>query len=146
VGPTTRGKGPTLMVLADGQGPPLGVCVEAASPSEVKRLARTLDRVQVPRRRGARRRPQTPERRMADRGDGSNPARALVVTRAIGPIIPQRRHNRKAPPQDGRQLRRDQRRWMIERTPAWRQPCRRLVARDARQVKNFEARVPLACA
>ena len=146
MGKTTRGKGTKLMVLADGQGTPLGVCVEAASPSEVKLLERTLDSVKVTRRRGARRRPHQPERLMADRGDDSNPARALVVTREIEPIIPKRRNNRKATPQDGRKLRRSKRRWISERTNSWRQNFRRLVARYERKVKNCEALVHLACA
>src|SRR5687768_16497965 len=84
------------MVLADGKGTPLGVCVEAATPSEVKLLERTLDSVKVKRRRGHRRRPHQPERLIADRGYDSNPARALPVARDIEPIIPKRRNNRKA--------------------------------------------------
>jgi hypothetical protein len=63
------------MVLADGTGTPLGICVEKASPSAVKLLERTLDRVKVKRRRGARHRPHKPERLTADRGYNSNGAR-----------------------------------------------------------------------
>ena len=47
MGKTKRGKGTKLMVLADGTGTPLGICVEKASPSEVKLLERTLDAVKV---------------------------------------------------------------------------------------------------
>ena len=36
VGKTKRGKGTKWMVLVDGQGLPLGVRLESASPSEVK--------------------------------------------------------------------------------------------------------------
>jgi hypothetical protein len=117
VGKTTRGKGTKLMVLADGQGTPLGVCVEKASLSEVTLLERTRDSVQVKRRRGVHRRPYKPERLMADHGDDSNGARALLVRREIAPIIPKRRHNTGATHQDGRKLRRDTRRWISERTP-----------------------------
>jgi hypothetical protein len=35
---TKRGKGTKLMVFADGKGLTLGVCVEAASPAEIKLL------------------------------------------------------------------------------------------------------------
>jgi transposase len=146
VGKTKRGKGTKLMVLADGQGTPLGILVEAATPSEVRLLERTLDSVKVKRRRGARRRPHQPERLIADRGYDSNPARALLVSRDIEPIIPKRRNNRKATHQDGRRLRRYKRRWIIERTNSWLQNFRRLVARYERKVKNFEALVHLACA
>lgn len=146
MGKTKRGKGTKLMVLADGQGTPLGICVEAATPSEVKLLERTLDSVKVKRRRGERRRPHKPERLIADRGYDSNPARALLVSREIEPIIPKRRNNKKATHQDGRKLRRYRRRWIIERTNSWLQNFRRLVARYERKVKNFEALVHLACA
>jgi transposase len=146
VGKTKRGKGTKLMVLADGKGTPLGICVEAATPAEVKLLERTLDSVKVKRRRGARRRPHKPERLVADRGYDSNPARALLVSREIEPIIPKRRNNKKATHQDGRKLRRYKRRWIIERTNSWLQNFRRLVARYERKVKNFEALVHLACA
>ena len=146
MGKTKRGKGTKLMVLADGKGTPLGILVEAASPSEVKLLERTLDSVKVKRRRGHRRRPRQPERLIADRGYDSNPARALLVSRDIEPIIPRRRNNRKATHQDGRKLRRYRRRWIIERTNSWLQNFRRLVARYERKVKNFEALVHLACA
>ena len=146
MGKTKRGKGTKLMVLADGQGTPLGICVEAATPSEVKLLERTLDSVKVKRRRGERRRPHKPERLIADRGYDSNQARALLVSREIEPIIPKRRNNKKATHQDGRKLRRYRRRWIIERTNSWLQNFRRLVARYERKVKNFEALVHLACA
>jgi transposase len=146
VGKTKRGKGSKLMVLADGKGTPLGICVEAASPAEVKLLERTPDSVKVKRRRGERRRPHKPERLIADRGYDSNPARALLVKREIEPIIPKRRNNKKATHQDGRKLRRYKRRWIIERTNSWLQNFRRLVARYERKVKNFEALVHLACA
>ena len=62
MGKTKRGKGTKLMALADGQGTPLGVCVEAATPPEVKLLERTLDSVKVKRRRGERRRVGMPKR------------------------------------------------------------------------------------
>ena len=146
MGKTKRGKGTKLMVLADGQGTPLGVCVEKASPAEVKLLERTLDAVRLKRRRGKRRRPHKPERLIADRGYDSNPARALLVKREIEPIIPARRNNRVATHQDGRKLRRYKRRWIIERTNSWLQNFRRLVARYERKAKNFEAMVHLACA
>lgn len=146
MGKTKRGKGTKLMVLADGKGTPLGVCVEAASPAEVKLLERTLDSVKMKRRRGKNRRPHRPERLIADRGYDSNPARALLVKREIEPSIPKRRNNKKATHQDGRKLRRYKRRWIIERTNSWLQNFRRLVARYERRVKNFEALVHLACA
>ena len=66
VGKTKRGKGTKWMVLVDGQGLPLGVRLESASPSEVTLAEATLDEVRVPRRKGRPR--QKPERVIADRG------------------------------------------------------------------------------
>lgn len=145
MGKTKRGKGTKLMVLADGKGTPLGICVEKASSSEVKLLERTLDSVKMKRRRGHRRRPHKPERLIADRGYDSNQARALLVAREIEPIIPARSNNTVATHQDGRKLRRYKRRWVIERTNSWLQNFRRLVVRYERKVKNFEAMVHMAC-
>ena len=115
MGKTKRGKGTKLMALADGAGLALGVRVEAATPSEVGLLERTLDSVKVRRRRGKNRRPHQPERLITNRGYDSDPTRALLVSRDIEPIIPKRRNNRKATHQDGRRLRRYRRRSFIER-------------------------------
>jgi transposase len=134
------------MVLADGAGTPLGVCVEKATPSAVKLWEPTLESLRLTRRRGARRRPTTPQRLIADRGYDSNAVRALLVKRAIDPILPKRRNNWVATPQDGRKLRRYKRRWIIERTNSWLQNFRRLVVRYEHSVKNFEALVHMACA
>jgi transposase len=127
------------MVLADGQGTPLGVCVEKASPAEVTLLERTLDNVRVTRHRGHR--PHQPQRLIADRGYDSTRVRALLVKRDI----PKRRHHTVATHQDGRKLRRYRRRWIIERTNSWLQNFRRLVVRYERAARNFEALVPMAC-
>jgi transposase len=145
VGKTKRGKGTKLMVLADGQGTPLGVCVEQASPAEVKLLEKTLDNSRVKRRRGHHRRPHQPQRLIADRGYESNRVRALLVKRDIEPIIPKRRNQTIATHQDGRKLRHYRRRWIIERTNSWLQNFRRLVVRYERAVRNFEALVHMAC-
>jgi len=137
VGPTKRGKGTKLMVLADGKGTPLGVHVEAASPAEVTLLAPTVEN--VPEDAGQ------PERLIADLGYDSNPVRAWLADRGIEPIIPARRNNTVATHQDGRKLRRYKRRWLIERSIAWLQNFRRLVVRYEYLAINFIALVHLAC-
>ena len=73
-------------------------------------------------------------------------ALALLVKRAIEPIIPRRTNNRVATHQDGRKLRRYRHRGIIERTNSWLQNFRRLVVRYERSVQNFEALVHMACA
>jgi transposase len=88
---------------------------------------------------GKNRRPQKPERLIADRYHDSNAARALSVSREIEPIIPARSNNRVATHQDGRKLRRYRCRWIIKRTNSWLQSFRCLVACYERKVKSFEA-------
>ena len=138
VGPTKRGKGTKLMVLADGAGTPLGVHVDAASPAEVSLLPATGEK--LPAACGQ------PERLIGDRGYDSNAARAWLAARGIEPIIPARSNNTVATHQDGRKLRRYRRRWLIERSLAWLQNFRRLVVRYEYLAGNFIALVHLACA
>ena len=52
VGKTKRGKGTKWMVLSDGEGVPLGVRLESASPAEVTLAEDTLAEVRVPRPKG----------------------------------------------------------------------------------------------
>ncbi|MBZ5617005.1 MAG: transposase, partial [Acidobacteriia bacterium] len=73
VGKTKRGKGTKWMVLVDGEGLPLGVRLESASPSEVTLAEATLAEVRVPQPKGRPR--QKPERVIADRGYDSDPLR-----------------------------------------------------------------------
>jgi transposase len=131
------------MVLADGAGTPLGIHLEAASPSEVKLVEATLDSIKV--RTGKRKRGK-PKRLIGDRGYDSNTVRSLLVKRGIEPIIPARRNNTVATHQDGRKLRRYKRRWIIERSNSWLQTYRRLVVRYERSEKVFAALVHMACA
>ena len=134
------------MVLVDGAGTPLGAYLDAASPSEVKLLEATLDTVAV-RRPGQPGRPRKrPDRLIADRGYDSNALRAAVVRRGIEPIIPARENNRVATHQDGRTLRRYQRRWIVERTFSWLGYFRRLVVRDERFLETYAGFFHLACA
>jgi hypothetical protein len=64
VGKTKRGKGTNWMLLVDGEGFPLGVLLESASPVEVTLAEATLAEVGVPRRPKGRPR-QKPERVIA---------------------------------------------------------------------------------
>ena len=146
VGKTKRGKGTKLMVLVDGRGTPLGLHVDSASPAEVKLLVPTLETVRVGSAHQPGRPRKTPERLIADRGYDSNPARETLVNRGIEPVIPARSNNTIATHQDGRALRRYQRRWIIERTNAWLQNYRRLVVRYERSAEIYTALVHMACA
>ena len=124
------------MVLVDGQGTPLGLHLDSASPAEVKLLETTLNTVQE----------GTPERLIGDRGYDSNPARAMLARRGIDPIIPKRRNNTRATHQDGRKLSRYRHRWIIERTNAWLQTFRKIFVRYERLVEVYQALIHMACA
>jgi transposase len=88
VGKTKRGKGTKWMVLVDGQGLPLGVRLESASPAEVTLAEATLQEVRVPRPKCCPR--QKPRRVIADAGYDSDPLRERWKRRGIELIAPYR--------------------------------------------------------
>ena len=81
------------MVVADGQGVPLGNLLESASPAEVNLIERTLTRVSVP-RRGRGRPKQKPERLICDKAADADALRKRLRARGLELICPHRR-NRK---------------------------------------------------
>jgi len=144
VGKTKRGKGTKAVVLADGEGIPLGVCITSATPNEVTLAEPTLARVRVP--RCGRGRPRMrPQRIIADRGYDSDPLRRRLRRRGIELIVPYRWNKRSKPYEDGRKLRRYRRRWKIERTFAWLGNLRRLQVRQDRILSVFMGFFHLAC-
>ena len=133
------------MVLVDGQGTPLGVHLDSASPAEVKLAEVTLETVRVGRLGPGR--PRTrPERLIADKAYDSDPLRERLAERGIELIVPHRNNRKKPPTQDGRPLRRYARRWIVERTNAWLQNFRRLVVRYERSAAIFLGFIHMACA
>jgi transposase len=143
VGKTKRGKGTKWMVLVDGQGLPLGVRLESASPAEVKLAEATLAEVRVPQRRGRPR--QKPERVIADRAYDSDPLRERLKQRGIELIAPYRKNSRERRYEDGRKLRRYKRRWIVERTNSWLGQFRRLLVRHEHLLSTYYAFFYLAC-
>ena len=131
------------MVLADGEGVPLGVRVESASPSEVTLAEATLAEVRVPRPKGRPR--QKPKRVIADRGYDSDPRRERLKKRGIELIAPYRKNNQERRHEDGRKLRRYKRRWIVERTNAWFGQFRRLLVRHEHLLSTYYAFFYLAC-
>jgi transposase len=138
-------RGPSGWFWSMARGPPLGAYLDAASPAEVTRLEQTLDTVAVGRPGKPGRPRKRPDRLIADRGYDSNPLRARLARRGIEPIIPARRHHRRATHQDGRKLRRYRRRWIVERTFAWLGHFRRLVVRYERLITTYAGFFHLAC-
>jgi transposase len=126
------------MVLVDGQGTPLGLYVDSASPSEMKLALPTIKTIKVA---GGK-----PEQLIADRGYDSNKVRADLAKEGIEPIIPARSNNTKATHQDGRKLRKYRKRWIIERTNAWIQNYRRVAVRYERSADIYTGLVHMACA
>jgi transposase len=143
VGKTKRGKGTKWMVLGDGEGVPLGVRLESASPAEVTLADATLNEVRVPRPKGRPR--QKPKRVIADRGYDSDPLRERWKRRGIELIAPYRKNNKERKYEDGRKLRRYKRRWIIERTNAWLGQFRRLLVRHEHLLSTYRAFFYLAC-
>jgi transposase len=136
VGPTKRGKGAKLMVLADGKGLPLAVTIASASPAEVCLIEPLLDAAVT----GA-----IPQRLIYDRAADSDPLRERLAERNIELICPHRRRRVRPATQDGRPLRRYRRRWIIERTISWLQSFRRLVTRYEYYSCLFHSFAKLAC-
>jgi transposase len=132
------------MVVVDGQGVPLGAHLDSASPSEMKLLEPTIEKIAVP-RNGRGRPRKNPVRIVADRGYDSDPLRERLAKRGIELICPYRKNNKAKKYQDSRKLRRYKRRWTVERTFAWLQNFRRLVVRWEREITVYQAFFHVAC-
>jgi transposase len=123
------------MVVASGEGVPLGVHLNSAAPAEVKLIHAALENINVNARK--------PVRLIADKGYDSDPLRKELRAKGIELIAPNRRNHRKT--QDGRPLRRYKRRWKIERTFAWLGNFRRLLVRHERRLEIYKAFFHIAC-
>jgi transposase len=87
---------------------------------------------------------QRPVRLIGDNAYESDRLDAALARQGVELIAPHRR-TRTHRTQDGRPLRRYQRRWKIERLFAWFQNFRRLVVRYERFTENFLGMLHLAC-
>jgi len=126
------------MAICDGHGLPLAVHLASASPGEVTLVEATLeDRFLA----------DFPTRLIGDKAYDSDPLDQVMLTKWGIDLIARHRDNRRRPPtQDGRPLRRQKRRWKIERLFAWFHNSRRLVVRWERLAENYVAFLHLACA
>jgi transposase len=142
---TRRGKGTKLMLVADGNGVPVGIYVDSAQQAEVKLARITLQTVHVRTPQG---RPRSrPAPLTADKGYDSRGFRRYLRERGIAYTIPPiRRTGRRRP---GRPLHADPvryaTRWIVERTNAWLQNYRRVLVRHDRLLSTYRAFVVLAC-
>lgn len=122
------------MAVADRAGYPVALFVTSATPHEVTLVEATVQTRFVA---------SQPERLIGDKAYDSDPLDARLAAQQIELIAPHR-SNRLHITQDGRPLRRYQRRWKIERLFAWLQNFRRLVVRYERKLDNFLGFVHLA--
>lgn len=124
------------MAIADGHGLPVAICIESASPHEVKLVQQTAAEMLIP---------DAPKHLIGDAAYDSDGLDQALADCGVNMIAPNRanRHNQT---QDRRHLRRYRRRWKIERLFAWLQNFRRLVTRYERRAENFLGMLHLACA
>jgi transposase len=136
VGKTKRGKGTKIMGIADGNGLPIALRTESASPAEVKLLEPTMEERFIA---------ELPERLIGDKAyDSDRLDRQVMEHYGTEMIAPNRAKRRQT--QDGRSLRRYIRRWKIERLFAWLFNFRRLVVRYEYHAENFQGFLHLGAA
>jgi transposase len=123
------------MAVADRHGLPVAVCIESATPHEVKLMISTLVQMVIP---------EAPQNVIGDNAYDSDKVDAVLRSYGIELIAPHR-STRKNKTQDRRRLRRYRRRWKVERLFAWLQNFRRLVVRYERHAENFLGMLYLAC-
>lgn len=135
IGPTKRGKGVKILAIVDRHGLPLSVSTHAANHHEVTLVQLSFDFYMLEAK---------PENLIGDRAYDSDPLDAELAKEGVNLISPHRSNRKKRKTQDGRQLRRYARRWMVERFFAWMQWKRRLLVRWEYYAENFLGFVQLA--
>jgi transposase len=136
VGPTKRGKGTKIMAIAAANSLPLAVSVQTASPHESQLVEEVLASSFLD---------ELPARLIGDRAYDSDPLDRKLKAEYDIELIAPHREGRKHKTQDGRPLRRYQKRWHVERLFAWLQWFRRLVVRYEYHIENFLGMVHLGC-
>jgi transposase len=135
IGPTKRGKGLKIMEIVDRHGLPLAVSTHAANHHEVTLVQLSFDFYMIEAK---------PENLIGDRAYDSDQLDEALKQDGIEMISPHRANRKKRKTQDGRRLRRYERRWLVERFFAWIQWQRRLLVRWEYYAENFLGFVQLA--
>jgi transposase len=141
VGKTKRGKGTKVMLVADGNGLPIGFCLASASCHEVKLAVPALQTVRVARPTRGRPR-QRPDELVADKAYDSKRFRRWLCSKRIKPTIPSYERRARKQPKPGRPPKAGPgyaERWKVERTFAWLGNFRRLLVRHERYLSTFRA-------
>jgi transposase len=135
IGPTRRGKGVKIMAIVDRHGLPLAVSTHAANHHEVTLVQLSFDFYMIEAK---------PENLIGDRAYDSDTLDEKLRAEGVELISPHRSNRVKKKTQDGRRLRRYERRWIVERFFAWMQWHRRLLIRWEYYPANFLGFVQLA--
>jgi transposase len=123
------------MAIVDRHGLPLAVTTHAANHHEVTLVQLTFDFYMIEAK---------PENLIGDKTDDSDPLEAQLREQGVERIAPHKSNRVKRAKQDGRRLRRYERRWIVERFIAWMQWQRRLLVRWEYYSANFLGFVHLA--
>ena len=124
------------MVLADGQGLPLSVDIEAANHAEVNLIEPLIDAAATE---------YVPNKLIYDKAADSDKHRERLAERNIDLICPHRKGRVRPASQDLRKLKRYRRRWKIERSISWLHDFRRLVTRYEFYSFLFHSFAKIAC-
>jgi len=136
VGKTKRGKGVKIMAIVDRHGLPLAASTHAANHHEVKLVQLSFDFYMIEAK---------PEKLIGDKAYDSDSLDEELREEGVEMIAPHKKNRRKMKTQDGRPLRRYERRWLVERFFAWIQWKRRLLIRWEYYPENFLGFVQLTC-
>ena len=135
VGPTKKSKGTKLMAIVEGNGYPIALHLESASPGESTLVEDTIHSKIIE---------NLPSKLIGDKAYDSDKLDKILLNKyGIELITPNRKNRGKT--QDGRPLRRHRRRWKVERFFSWLQSYRHIVTRYDVYVENYFAMIKLAC-
>jgi transposase len=135
IGNTKRGKGLKIMAIVDRHGLPLSVSTHAANHHEVTLVQLSFDFYMIETK---------PDKLIGDKAYDSDPLDEQLKKQGVEMIAPHKANRKKRKTQDGRRLRRYERRWLVERFFAWIQWQRRLLIRWEYYAENFLGFVQLA--
>jgi len=135
IGLTKRGKGVKILAIVDRHGLPLSVSTHEANHHEVTLVQLGFDFYMLE---------ALPGNLIGDKAYDSDPLDAELRQQGVEMISPHRSNRTLKKTQDGRRLRRYERRWMVERFFAWIQWQRRLLVRWEYYAANFLGFVQLA--
>lgn len=137
IGNTKCGKGVKIMAIVDRAGLPLSVSTHAANHHEVKLVQLSFDFYMIE---------AMPEVLIGDRAYDSDDLDDDLRGKGVKLVSPHRKNRKKAKTQDGRELRRYKRRWIVERFFAWMKHKRRLLNRWELHPGNFLGFVQVSAA